>query len=130
MGKKQRVSTEGGQSLSNNPFGDLGLGNLPSGPAKPASPAPAKAKETPSKNRGRLDVKRVKAGRGGKTVTLVSGWKGISNDEKVQLCKQVQKRCGVGGAVKEGNLEVQGDKREEVRAVLEEAGFQVVFAGG
>lgn len=89
-----------------------------------------KPAEVEKKNRGRLDVKREKSGRGGKTVTVVSGWKGISIEEKTELAKLIQKRCGVGGAVKNGAIEIQGDKREEARAVLEGAGFRVVFAGG
>ncbi|MDQ8179282.1 translation initiation factor [Pelagicoccus sp. SDUM812005] len=130
MGKgKKRISTEGGKDLGANPFGALDLGGLPSGPAAPpAQPKPSRKAER--KDRGRLDVKREKSGRGGKTVTVVSGWKGIAAEEKTVLAKTIQKRCGVGGAVKNGNIEIQGDKREETRAVLEDAGFRVVFAGG
>lgn len=130
MGKgKKRVSTDGGDGLGANPFGSLNLGELPSGPAVPVS-QPAKPLKTERKNRGRLDVKREKSGRGGKTVTVVSGWKGIAVEEKTALAKSIQKRCGTGGAVKNGNIEIQGDKREETRAILEDAGFRVVFAGG
>ncbi|MDQ8202006.1 translation initiation factor [Pelagicoccus sp. SDUM812003] len=131
MGKKRdRVSTEGGQDIGSNPFGSLDLGNLPAAPSQPAANASAPSGRTGSGNRGRLDVKREKSGRGGKTVTVVYGWKGIAAEEKVQLAKSIQKRCGVGGAVKGGNIEIQGDKREEVKATLEAAGFQVVLAGG
>lgn len=63
-------------------------------------------------------------------MTVVSGFLGISGEEKAALAKSIQKRCGVGGAVKDGAIEIQGDKREETRAVLEAAGFRVVFAGG
>ena len=42
----------------------------------------------------------------------------------------MQKACGVGGTVKEGRIEIQGDKREAVARILAEAGFQPVFAGG
>ncbi|MBK1876373.1 translation initiation factor [Pelagicoccus mobilis] len=131
MGKgNKRVSTDGGDGLSSNPFGGLDLGGLPSAPEASSPVRPAKEEKTAKKNRGRLDVKCEKAGRGGKTVTVVSGWKGIANEEKQVLAKSIQKRCGVGGAVKNGNIEIQGDKREEAKAVLEDAGFRVVFAGG
>ncbi len=131
MGKrKDRVSTEGGEGLAANPFGSLDLGALPSGPSTAPALQPVKAKEAEKKNRGRLDVRREKSGRGGKTVTVVSGWKGIALEEKTTLAKSIQKRCGVGGAVKGGNIEIQGDKREETKAVLEAAGFRVVFTGG
>ncbi|MDQ8185607.1 translation initiation factor [Pelagicoccus sp. SDUM812002] len=130
MGKgKKRVSTDGGEGIGANPFDSLDLGSLPSGPTVP-SPKSAASKVAEKKNRGRLDVKREKSGRGGKTVTVVSGWKGISAEEKSVLAKSIQKRCGVGGAVKNGNIEIQGDKREETRTILEDAGFRVVFAGG
>lgn len=130
MGKnKKRLSTDGGQGLGANPFGELNLGDLPSGPNAGAR-SPEKTSKPENKNRGRLDVKREKSGRGGKTVSVVSGWKGIAAEEKSALAKSIQKRCGVGGAVKNGNIEIQGDKREEIKSVLENAGFRVVFAGG
>lgn len=130
MGRKEkRVSTEGGQGLGSSPFAGLQAAGLPQGPAEPRKAAPP-PEACAKKSRGRLDVRREKAGRGGKTVTVVSGWKGISAEEKAILAKSIQKRCGVGGAVKGAVIEIQGDKREEAKAALEEAGFRVVFAGG
>ncbi|MCD6050514.1 MAG: translation initiation factor, partial [Verrucomicrobia bacterium] len=93
-----------------------------------ASPAAQQAK--PKKNRGRVDIIRQKAGRGGKTVTVVNGFVGIGLPEKEQLAKKMQKVCGVGGTVKDGQIEIQGDKREDIARILEEAGFRPVFAGG
>ncbi len=124
--KRDRLATDGGEGLAaGNPFAALSGEGLPEGPSRPvAKPAPRPKPE--SKNRGRLDVRREKSGRGGKTVTVVFGWKGISAEEKAVLAKSIQKCCGVGGGVKNGNIEIQGDKREETKAVLEEAGFRVV----
>src|ERR1041384_5809616 len=82
------------------------------------------------KNRGRVDVIRQTAGRGGKTVTVVANFVGIGLPEKEKLAKQMQKACGTGGTVKEGRIEIQGDKREEVARILTAAGFRPVFAGG
>ena len=82
------------------------------------------------KNRGRVDILRVKAGRGGKTVTLVKTFVGIGLPEKQQLAKAMQKACGVGGTVKDGQIEIQGDKRDEVARILIAANFRPVFAGG
>lgn len=84
----------------------------------------------PKKNRGRVDIIRQTAGRGGKTVTVVCNFVGIGLPEKEQLAKEMQKACGTGGTVKEGRIEIQGDKRAEVARILTEHGFRPVFAGG
>ncbi|MGC4073132.1 MAG: translation initiation factor [Nibricoccus sp.] len=73
---------------------------------------------------------REKNGRGGKTVTVAGGFTGIGLPEKEALAKKMQKACGVGGTVKDGRIEIQGDKRDEVARILIEAGFRPVFAGG
>ena len=82
------------------------------------------------KNRGRVDIKRETGGRGGKTVTVVSGFVGIGLPEKEQLSKKMRAACGCGGTVKDGQIEIQGDQRETVARILVEAGFRPVFAGG
>jgi translation initiation factor 1 len=113
-------------SFGQNPFANLSSEGLPPGSAsEPAKELPVRAK-----NRGRVDIIRQKAGRGGKTVTVVTNFVGIGLPEKEKLAKAMQKRCGVGGTVKEGRIEIQGDKREEVARILTEAGFRPVFAGG
>src|SRR5256885_15719687 len=81
-------------------------------------------------NRGRVDILRVTAGRGGKTVTVVKNFVGIGLLEKEQLAKAMQRACGTGGTVKDGQIEIQGDKRAEVARILTEANFRPVFAGG
>ena len=63
-------------------------------------------------------------------MTVVSGFVGIGLAEKERLAKQMQKSCGTGGTVKDGRIEIQGDKRQEVARILVEAGFGPVFAGG
>jgi len=92
--------------------------------------SPASEIQNPARNRGRVDITRQTAGRGGKTVTVVSGFMGISQAEKEQLAKKMQKACGTGGTVKGGCIEIQGDKREPVAKILAAAGFRPVFAGG
>lgn len=77
-----------------------------------------------------MDILRQTAHRGGKTVTVVTGFVGIGLPEKEKLAKAMQKACGTGGTVKEGRIEIQGDKRTEVARILSEAGFRPVFAGG
>lgn len=77
-----------------------------------------------------MDIIRQKAGRGGKTVTVVAGFVGIGLPEKEKLAKAMQRACGSGGTVKEGRIEIQGDQREVVAKILTEANFKPVFAGG
>jgi len=80
--------------------------------------------------RGRIDIIRQTAGRGGKAVIVIQGFKGIAAPEIKELAKQIQQTCGCGGTVKEGRIEIQGDKRDEAARILTEAGFNPVFAGG
>ena len=116
-----------------NPFASLSNEGLPPGPELPPSDPAGQGRRGsagPGKNRGRVDIKRTTAHRGGKTVTVVTGFVGIGLPEKEQLAKAMQKSCGTGGTVKEGRIEIQGDKRAEVARILTEAGFRPVFAGG
>jgi translation initiation factor 1 len=85
---------------------------------------------SPEKNRGRVDVLRTTAGRGGKTVTVARGFVGIGSPEKEALCKKMRASAGCGGTVKDGDIEIQGDQREVVAKILREAGFRPVMAGG
>ena len=77
-----------------------------------------------------MDIIRQTAHRGGKTVTVVTGFTGIGQTEKEKLAKEMQKVCGAGGTVKDGQIEIQGDQREAVARILTNAGFRPVFAGG
>ena len=111
------------EEFSHNPFAALSSEHLPPGEQNPQQ-------TPPRKSRGRVDIIRQKAGRGGKTVTVVKGFVGIGLPEKEQLARAMQKACGTGGTVKDGQIEIQGDKREEVARILAEANFRPVFAGG
>ena len=64
-------------------------------------------------------------GRGGKTVTILSGWDVADLDELPKLCKDVRKQLGCGGTVREDEIELQGDLRRRVAPVLEGMGFTV-----
>jgi translation initiation factor 1 len=135
MSKGDKISTDGGANLGQNPFAALSAAGLPSGPgeavkASGANPPRPSWAGSPPKNRGRVDIVRTTAGRGGKTVTVVQGFVGIGLPEKEQLAKKMQKVCGCGGTVKDGKIEIQGDKRDEVARILTEAGFRPVLAGG
>ena len=123
------LPTKDGKSFGHNAFDDLSSEGLPPGPVG-STPDAVPPTRPARKNRGRVDIVRQKAGRGGKTVTVVKNFVGIGLPEKEQLAKKMQKSCGTGGTVKNGQIEIQGDKRAEVAEILSQAGFSPVFAGG
>ena len=130
MSRREHILSDEGQSFHNKPFDSLSTEGLPAGSplSRPGSEPRADAARV-RKSRGRVDIIRQKAGRGGKTVTVVKNFVGIGLPEKEQLAKKM-KACGTGGTVKNGQIEIQGDKRAEVAEILREAGFNPVFAGG
>ncbi|WP_299231506.1 translation initiation factor Sui1 [uncultured Halomonas sp.] len=78
---------------------------------------------------GIVRIRRETSGRKGKGVTTISGVPLPEADLK-RLAKLLKKRCGIGGAVKEGVIEIQGDHRETLKAELESRGYTVKLAGG
>jgi len=131
MSGSKDISTGGGQGFGHNPFAALSSEGLPPGTANPpADSGPRSQGPAARKHRGRVDILRQTAGRSGKTVTVVKGFVGIGLPEKEQLAKAMQKACGTGGTVKNGQIEIQGDKRAEVARILAQANFHPVFAGG
>src|SRR5689334_6780181 len=122
MSGPKRIPTDGGQGIGHNPFAALSSEGLPPAPEHlPTDSAPMSATKPAKKNRGRVDILRVKAGRGGKTVTVVKNFVGIGLPEKEQLAKAMQKACGTGSTVKNGQIQIQPDKREDVARHLHKA---------
>src|SRR4051795_4354779 len=78
---------------------------------------------------GRVKVRRETAGRRGKGVTTVSDVP-LDDAGLRELAGRLKKRCGVGGAVKDGVIELQGDHRDVVVEMLRAEGYDVVLAGG
>ena len=74
-------------------------------------------------------MQRTKAGKGGKTVTVITGLE-IAESEALALLKTLKARVGTGGAMKEGLIELQGDQVAAVLAELEKDGFRPKQAGG
>ena len=131
MSGQKRIPTDGGQGFGHKPFDALSSAGLPPAPESlPADSAQRTTTKPVRKNRGRVDIIRQTAGRGGKTVTVVKNFAGIGLPEKEQLARAMQRACGTGGTVKDGQIEIQGDKRAEVARILTEANFRPVFAGG
>ncbi|MGB0664008.1 MAG: translation initiation factor Sui1 [Pontibacterium sp.] len=78
---------------------------------------------------GIVRIHRESKGRGGKAVSLVKGV-ALPEKELKALAKSLKKMCGCGGALKDGVIEIQGDKRDQLKAELEKRGFKVKLAGG
>lgn len=74
----------------------------------------------------RITLKRLG---GGKMASVVSGIP-MDEPELKELARTLKQKCGVGGAVKDFNIEIQGDKRNVLKSELEKKGFTVKLAGG
>lgn len=62
-------------------------------------------------------------------MTLITGVP-LGNTDLVELAKELKQRCGTGGTVKDGVIEIQGDHREVLVGELEKRGWRVKLAGG
>lgn len=78
---------------------------------------------------GIVKIRREVKGRGGKTVTAVSGIQ-LEEKELKTLAKTLKKRCGTGGSVKEGVIIIQGDHRKTLLHEIQKWGYTVKLAGG
>jgi translation initiation factor 1 len=125
--EKQRLSLDGGVPLGvDNPFAALSGLELPSAPAsnmlKSATHQPRK--------RGSVRMRRLTAGRGGKVVTELFDFDGVHHTELPALLKQLKANCGVGGTLRDGALELQGDQRSYVQEFFNQLGVRVISCGG
>ncbi|HEO9032647.1 MULTISPECIES: stress response translation initiation inhibitor YciH [Serratia] len=82
-----------------------------------------------AKGDGIVRIQRQTSGRKGKGVCLIAG---IDLDDAAldKLAAELKKKCGCGGSVKDGIIEIQGDKRDLLKQLLEAKGMQVKLAGG
>jgi translation initiation factor 1 len=76
-----------------------------------------------------LKIQASRKGKGGKTVTIVSGFQ-LSSDRLVALAKQLKTQCGTGGTVKDGTIEIQGDFRQKLLETLTKLGYKAKVSGG
>ncbi len=130
MKEKKRIPTSGEPIVWASPFAALKQATQLEPTQRPEASRTDETVPAPKKSRGRVDIIRQTAHRGGKTVTVVTGFLGISLAEKERLAKEMQQACGAGGTVKGGRIEIQGDQRDTVSRILTKAGFRPVFAGG
>lgn len=78
---------------------------------------------------GTVKVRRETKGRGGKTVTTISGL-ALNQEQLKTLSTDLKRACGVGGAVKDGVIEIQGDRCEQLLSLLAERGIKAKRSGG
>ena len=95
------------------------------GRIRPPDPEPPRR----ARGDGIVRVRRETQGRGGKTVTTISGVP-LAADTLSALASELKRRCGTGGTAKDGVIEIQGDHRDLLRAELEARGYTVKLAGG
>ncbi|WP_283125163.1 stress response translation initiation inhibitor YciH [Providencia stuartii] len=88
-----------------------------------------KTKVQRPKGDGIVRIRRETAGRKGKGVCVVTGLD-LDDESLAKLAAELKKKCGCGGSVKDGDIEIQGDKRDVIKQLLEAKGYQVKLAGG
>lgn len=92
---------------------------------KPSSPA--STIKNPAKQG--IRIQRESKGRGGKSVSVITGLN-LNADALKKLGKTLKAQLGTGGAIKDGNIEIQGDHREKLLILLEKQGLKAKISGG
>ncbi len=80
-------------------------------------------------NQQQVRIQLSRKGKGGKTVTIVSGLQ-HSEEDLAALAKKLKNQCGTGGAVKEGTIEIQGDHGKKLLEILVGVGYKAKLSGG
>ncbi|OTQ73118.1 stress response translation initiation inhibitor YciH [Gilliamella apicola] len=90
---------------------------------------PEKNTKPHPKGDGIIRISRQTLGRKGKGVCVIEGFD-LDDCQLQKLAADLKKRCGCGGSVKNRKIEIQGDKRDLLKALIEDRGFKVKLAGG
>jgi translation initiation factor 1 len=129
----KKISTAPIHEFGSNPFASLDGSGLPEALPEPKHEIKVSVKVEESKlgNGERLEIRREKTGRGGKTVTTVRGIPpGLGKEKKEKLLKRMKNTLGTGGTWSGLDMELQGDRRAEVLEWMKAMGFRPVLAGG
>ena len=131
---KRKLSLGSSEDFGSSPFDSLVTEGLPESASSSSSPAPERAPVDKKDGMGmgdRLEIRREKSGRGGKTVTTISGFRSrICRQVRNGMLKEVKTKLGTGGTWDGDCMEIQGDKRQELVSWLSDLGFRPVLAGG
>ncbi|EAP93316.1 MULTISPECIES: stress response translation initiation inhibitor YciH [Vibrio] len=90
---------------------------------------PEEEKVQRPKGDGIVRIQKETKGRKGKGVSIVTGLD-LDDAPLKLMAAELKKVCGCGGSVKDGNIEIQGDARDKLKAHLEKKGYKVKFSGG
>ncbi|PTO95116.1 stress response translation initiation inhibitor YciH [Vibrio sp. 10N.286.48.B8] len=90
---------------------------------------PEEEKVQRPKGDGIVRIQKETKGRKGKGVSVVTGLD-LDDAPLKLMAAELKKVCGCGGSVKDGNIEIQGDARDKIKAHLEKKGYKVKFVGG
>lgn len=90
---------------------------------------PEEEKVQRPKGDGIVRIQKETKGRKGKGVSVITGLD-LDDAPLKLMAAELKKVCGCGGSVKDGNIEIQGDARDKIKAHLEKKGYKVKFSGG
>lgn len=77
----------------------------------------------------KLKIEVSRKGKGGKTVTIVSGFQ-LTPENLQSLTKQLKNQCGTGGTSKDTSIEIQGDHRQKLLEIVTKLGYKAKLSGG
>ncbi len=116
-------------------LGEMASSQPPAQPEPPAAPPAAQPARNPAaavpslQGNTPVRVGRERKGRGGKTVSIISGVMSRETGQQA-LLKLLKGKLGTGGALEDGKIIIQGDHRERIVEILNELGYKAKVAGG